>query len=396
MSKPANRMPLIDALKAIAALLVLLNHFSSYGPLAEAARDAFPAISGWIFEYCRMAVQVFLVIAGFLAARGLSAEGQALSVSPLPLIWKRYLRLAVPYLAAIGLAIIASAIANQWLDDEAIPARATFVQWLAHAALLHSLLGFDSLSAGVWYIAIDFQLFALMATLLWLGRRNIVAPALVLGMTIASLFWFNRDASWDNWAIYFFGSYGLGLPPGGPPVAANCLPGWGDPDHRHGCTGRRFPPAHRAGPCNRLVTGVQPPYRPAGNLAGLQAVSLSWPDILFALSGALPGLAAGQLRLCPAGFVFSTFSRFRTDADDGNQHCRSHAFLPMDRRPRGQPAHHGGAGPALDGVGFHRATGCKAGPSRHPRQSLSGLSWRVPDAPGSIPMPPDSPRLQYS
>ena len=68
MSKPANRMPLIDALKAIAALLVLLNHFSSYGPLAEAARDAFPAISGWIFEYCRMAVQVFLVIAGFLAA----------------------------------------------------------------------------------------------------------------------------------------------------------------------------------------------------------------------------------------------------------------------------------------------------------------------------------------
>lgn len=210
MSKSANRMPLIDALKAIAALLVLLNHFSSYGPLAEAAREAFPAISGWIFEYCRMAVQVFLVIAGFLAARGLSAQGQALSVSPLPLIWKRYLRLAVPYLAAIGLAIIASAIANQWLDDEAIPARATFVQWLAHAALLHSLLGFDSLSAGVWYIAIDFQLFALMATLLWLGRRNIVAPALVLGMTIVSLFWFNRDASWDNWAIYFFGSYGLG------------------------------------------------------------------------------------------------------------------------------------------------------------------------------------------
>jgi len=210
MSQAANRMPLIDALKAIAALLVLLNHFSSYGPLAEAGRDAFPAISGWFFDYGRMAVQVFLVIAGFLAARGLSAQGQALTVSPLPLIGKRYLRLAVPYLAAIGLAIITAAIANQWLDDEAIPARATFTQWLAHAFLLHSLLGFDSLSAGVWYIAIDFQLFALMAMLLWLGRRNIVAPALVLGMTVASLFWFNRDASLDNWAIYFFGSYGLG------------------------------------------------------------------------------------------------------------------------------------------------------------------------------------------
>ena len=210
MSQNTNRMPLVDALKAIAALLVLMNHFSSYGPLAEAARDYFPLVFNWFFEYGRMAVQVFLVIAGFLAARGLSAHGQALSGSPLPLIWKRYLRLVVPYLAAIGLAIIAAAIADRWMEDDAIPARATFLQWLAHAALLHGLLGFDALSAGVWYIAIDFQLFALMAILLWSGRVRIVAPALVLAIASASLFWFNRDASWDNWAIYFFGSYGLG------------------------------------------------------------------------------------------------------------------------------------------------------------------------------------------
>ena len=210
MSKSSNRMPLIDALKAIAALLVLLNHFSSYGPLAAGARSAFPEISGWLFDYARMAVQVFLVIAGFLAARALSANGQALATSPLPLIWKRYLRLAVPYLAAIGLAIAAAAIADQWMDDEAIPARATLTQWLAHALLVQGILGVDSLSAGVWYIAIDFQLFALMAVLLWSGRIRLLAPALVLVVAAASLFWFNRDASWDNWAIYFFGSYGLG------------------------------------------------------------------------------------------------------------------------------------------------------------------------------------------
>src|SRR3990167_9522908 len=107
MSQTLHRMPLIDALKAVAALFVVLNHFSSYGPLAEATRQHFPQISTWFFEYGRMAVQVFLVIAGFLAARGLSGDGQALAVFPLPLIWKRYLRLVVPYLAAIGLAIIA-------------------------------------------------------------------------------------------------------------------------------------------------------------------------------------------------------------------------------------------------------------------------------------------------
>lgn len=210
MAINSNRMPLIDALKAIAALLVLSNHFSSYGPLAAIARDAFPGLFGWLFEYGRMAVQIFLVIAGFLAARALSREGQALAASPLPLLWKRYLRLAVPYLAAIGLAIAAAALADQWMDDEAIPARATFSQWLAHALLLHGVLGIDALSAGVWYIAIDFQLFALMAVLLWSGRIRILAPALVLLVATASLFWFNRDAELDNWAIYFFGSYGLG------------------------------------------------------------------------------------------------------------------------------------------------------------------------------------------
>ena len=210
MASSSNRMPLIDALKAIAAMLVLLNHFSSYGPLAAAAREAYPDIFVWLYEYGRMAVQVFLVVAGFLAARGLSREGSALAGSPLPLIWKRYLRLVVPYMAALGLAIVAAAIASQWLDDEAIPERATFTQWLAHLFLVHSLLGFEALSAGVWYIAIDFQLFALMAVLLWSGRIRTIAPILVLLVASLSLFWFNRDPGWDNWAIYFFGSYGLG------------------------------------------------------------------------------------------------------------------------------------------------------------------------------------------
>ncbi|MDD2662598.1 MAG: acyltransferase [Dechloromonas sp.] len=205
-----RRMPMIDALKAVASQIVLLHHFSSYGPLAETARDLLPGLLGWLYDYGRMAVQVFLVVAGFLAARGLSPQGDALAASPLPLLWKRYQRLIIPFLAAIGIAIIGSAIADHWMDDDAIPARAGFAQWLAHATLLHGVLGVDSLSAGVWYVAIDFQLFALMALLLWAGRRAFVAPLLVLSVGAASLFWFNRNPDLDNWAIYFFGSYALG------------------------------------------------------------------------------------------------------------------------------------------------------------------------------------------
>ena len=210
MSHPNNRMPLVDAFKAIASQLIVFHHLASYGPLSVAVRPVAPGTVDWLFDYGRMAVQVFLVIGGFLAARGLSASGQALAGSPLPLIWKRYVRLVIPYLAAIAFAIACSAIAHHWMEDPAIPARATFRQWLAHAFMLQNLLGFDSLSAGLWYIAIDFQLFVLMALLLWIGRFRYFAPALVLGAATASLFWFNRNSEWDHWALYFFGSYGLG------------------------------------------------------------------------------------------------------------------------------------------------------------------------------------------
>ena len=205
-------MSLVDAFKAIASQLIVLHHLSVYGPLAAMARDLLPNLMEWLFGYGRIAVQVFLVAGGFLAARGLSNNAEALDKAPLALIWKRYQRLVVPFLAAIGFAIVCSAIAGNWMDDEAIPGRATLGQWLAHATLLHGLLGSDSLSAGVWYVAIDFQLFVLLVLLLWAGKlHRSLAPLLVVATAAASLFWFNRDASWDNWAIYFFGSYGMGV-----------------------------------------------------------------------------------------------------------------------------------------------------------------------------------------
>ena len=206
----ANRMPLIDAFKAIASQLIVLHHLAAYGPLAGAAHEIAPGTIGWLYDYARIAVQVFLVVAGFLAARGMSPQGGALAGSPWPLIARRYLRLAIPYFAAIALAIAGAALAHLWMDDEAIPAPPTLAQLAAHALLLQSVLGFDSLSAGLWYIAIDFQLFALMTLLLWTGRLGGAAPALVLAMAALALFVFNRHENLDNWAIYFFGSYGLG------------------------------------------------------------------------------------------------------------------------------------------------------------------------------------------
>lgn len=217
MSSNAARMPLIDALKALASQIIVLHHFSAYGPLSEAARDVLPDISAWLYDYGRMAVQIFLVMGGFLAARSLAPTGAARFENPMVLLWKRYLRLAIPFIAAILFAIVCSAVSRAWMDDDAIPDKATLVQFAAHATLLHGIFDFDALSAGVWYVAIDFQLFALLALALWLarpvGRKQTVnlAPLFVAALGIASLFYFNLDANWDSWGFYFFGSYALGV-----------------------------------------------------------------------------------------------------------------------------------------------------------------------------------------
>lgn len=205
------RMTLIDALKAVASQLIVLHHLILYGPLAIGAGLTFPDLREWLSDYGRMAVQVFLVTGGFLAARSLAPADRQPNTNPLSLITRRYLRLVIPFIIAISLAIICSAIADHLMDDEAIPARATMLQWLSHALLLQGILGFESLSAGVWYVAIDFQLYALTVLLLWIGHSINQTRSIVLAVAIASLFWFNLNDKLDNWAVYFFGSYGLGM-----------------------------------------------------------------------------------------------------------------------------------------------------------------------------------------
>lgn len=72
----------------------------------------------------------------------------------------------------------------------------------------------EALSAGAWYVAIDFQLFAMLTALLWLMRAagaGLRAGILaVTALAALSLWQLNLDPDWDIWAPYFFGSYALG------------------------------------------------------------------------------------------------------------------------------------------------------------------------------------------
>lgn len=209
---PPDRLAFVDALKAVASQLIVLHHLAFYGPLSDRARTVAPGVIDWFADHARIAVQAFLVIGGFLAARSLAPAGRLAAAYPSSLVAKRYLRLVLPYAVVIGFAMAAAHVARSWMPGDTVPAAPGLAQLAAHLLLLQDVLGHDSLSAGLWYVAIDFQLFVLLLGILWLARYAAAeAGAVAVGaLGLASLAYFNRDATWDAWAVYFFGAYALG------------------------------------------------------------------------------------------------------------------------------------------------------------------------------------------
>lgn len=216
-----RRIPLVDTIKALSAQFIVLHHLAWYGPMSDMAANHSATLDGildWLAAHGRYAVAAFLAMSGYLAAQTLSPRGLA-GKPPLHLILQRYARLVGPYAIALLLAVACAALARRWMTHESIGAPPAFGQFVAHLFLLHDLLDFEALSAGVWYIAIDFQLYAMLVGLLWLAGRLPRRPAgadfygvvLVSAVALLSLFAFNRDEDWDATALYFFGTYALGV-----------------------------------------------------------------------------------------------------------------------------------------------------------------------------------------
>jgi peptidoglycan/LPS O-acetylase OafA/YrhL len=213
----------IDLAKALASQLIVWHHLSLYGPMCDAARSLAPATLDMLNEHARLVVQVFLVVGGFLAASSLwpsPGVRPRMGWRDVPRqIWRRYQRLARPYLLAMLAVIVAAWVARTLIENPTIPAAPEPGQLAAHILLLQDVMGFESLSAGFWYVAVDFQLYALLLLLAVAlrglpgsaPRRAATATGVVVALVLLSLLWWNLDSSLDAYAPYFVGSYGLGV-----------------------------------------------------------------------------------------------------------------------------------------------------------------------------------------
>lgn len=207
-----NRSLVIDLLKIMAAQAIVVHHLSVYGPMADTLQGVWPVAMDALFAYSRLAVQVFLVIGGFLAAQAIRFDGLAPSSSQVwQMLWRRYARLIPPYLLALTVISFLVWLCRSHIDGDWLVDAPTWASALAHAVTLQNILGLPSLSAGVWYVAMDFQLYVLLVLLVAAARTPRMLSFAVAGLCAASMLYFNRQTHLDNWSLYFIGSYGLGV-----------------------------------------------------------------------------------------------------------------------------------------------------------------------------------------
>lgn len=222
---------MIDVIKAAGCLLIVLHHLAFYGPMSDVVAAAWPGVVHWLYDHGRLAVQFFLVCAGFLTAGSLARYPSLDLSEALKLTWQRYLRLAIPLLAALSFTVLVSEAVRPGFEHASLSAPPNWGQALAHIALLQHVLDLEALSAGIWYVAIDLQLYAMALGCLVLMKawpRAQTAPASVTSADVrdwgdarrwalwwvlvcASLWWWNLDADLDDLGVYFWGSYGVGL-----------------------------------------------------------------------------------------------------------------------------------------------------------------------------------------
>jgi peptidoglycan/LPS O-acetylase OafA/YrhL len=210
---------LLEVFKGLGCLFIVLHHLAFYGPMADVVAQAWPLGMDWLSEHGRLAVQVFLVCGGYLTANSLAKLGPLAGHQIWGLVRKRYLRLAIPLLAALSLTVLVTELLRPVFAHDSLSPPPEFWQALAHVFFLQHLGGMDGLSAGVWYVAVDLQLYvsALLLMLLaqqaragwpqwplqaWLGTLWLVLVA-------GSVWWGTRQPALEDVNLYFLGAYGL-------------------------------------------------------------------------------------------------------------------------------------------------------------------------------------------
>ncbi len=217
----AQRYDLPDAMKGLAACVIVFHHLSVYTPRVELAESFAPMFMDALYYQARYAVHLFLVIGGFSLA--ISMPSRVLTFrETMSLGAARYLRLAIPYFVVLTMLMVSVCTFQDASMQPPLVEDWTLSQLVSHLFFMQDVLGYGNVSAGTWYLCIDLQFALLFLCLQWgLGRilqwRGAVSllpvsMAIVLApLGIVSAWYWGKIEAAESYVFYFLGSFVLGV-----------------------------------------------------------------------------------------------------------------------------------------------------------------------------------------
>lgn len=184
------RIASIDAVRALAATLVVWRHF--HGAFGQ-DWAWLPQVLHDFFSHKAMGVYLFFVISGYVIA--LSTERLLPSVRNIGLVLaRRAVRLDPPYLVCIAGALVLLVVTNTLRPELAEPFP-SLGQILAHVVYLQKILGYEHIVVVYWSLCYEVQMYLIYVVLAflerglapYLGRPARVALHLVLWFPLLAL-----------------------------------------------------------------------------------------------------------------------------------------------------------------------------------------------------------------
>ncbi len=221
---PAARFAFVDGLRGLAALAIVVFHLWWYEPEPYPLLNSVHGLLHTALLRTRGGVQVLLVISGFVIAYTLRKTW----VTPkevMSFLGRRVVRLVPAYWVAIGFALLVDVVCRNVLDLPSLcDPRHSVARVVAHLFFLQEILGFSTISAGMWTICIEMQ-FYVVAILGWgiaqrlTTRSQISLPqpatfallAVFASTALIALCYWQRLESTEAWVTHYLWKFFLGM-----------------------------------------------------------------------------------------------------------------------------------------------------------------------------------------
>ncbi len=221
---PVVRFAFVDGLRGLSALATVVFHLWWYEPAPFPLWESVNWLTHTALLRTRGGVQVLPVISGFVIAYTLRKTW----VTPrevFSFLARRVVRLVPAYWVAIGFALLVDLLCRTVFNlPSPCDTSPTLPRGIAHLLFLQDVLGFSSLSAGLWTVCIEMQ-FYVVAILGWgLSQRlttrsesghpqPTTAALLAVFATpaLVALCYWQRLESTEPWVTHYLWKFFLGM-----------------------------------------------------------------------------------------------------------------------------------------------------------------------------------------